>query len=124
MNSSYVNFTGIDNQTEAALKALPADASLRDKVITVLRNIYDPEIPVNIYDLGLIYKLDIQDRDVNIEMTLTTPNCPVADAMPAQVESAIRKIDNIGQVSVRLTWDPPWDMTQLSDEVKLTLGIL
>jgi len=124
MNSSYVNFTGIDNQAEAALKALPADASLQDKVITVLRHIYDPEIPVNIYDLGLIYRLDIQGKDVNIEMTLTTPNCPVADAMPAQVESAVRKIDGIGEVGVRLTWDPPWDMSQLSDEVRLTLGLL
>jgi len=124
MNSSYVNFTGIDNQAEAALKALPADASLQDKVITVLRHIYDPEIPVNIYDLGLIYRLDIQGKDVNIKMTLTTPNCPVADAMPAQVESAVRKIDGIGEVEVRLTWDPPWDMSQLSDEVRLTLGLL
>jgi len=78
----------------------------------------------NIYDLGLIYKLHIRDRDVDIEMTLTTPHCPVADAMPAEVERAIREIDGVGEVKVRLTWDPPWTADRLTDEVKLTLGLL
>lgn len=123
MNRSYISFDGPDN-TEHVLEGLPGDASLHDKVIAVLRNIHDPEIPVNIFDLGLIYQLDIEDKDVTIEMTLTTPHCPVADAMPAQVESAIRKIEGIGQVTVRLTWDPPWDMSKLSDEVRLSLGLL
>lgn len=124
MSRSFVNFETGDKHSDIATTDLPADATLQEKVIAVLRGIYDPEIPVNIYDLGLIYKLDIQGQDVTIDMTLTTPNCPVADAMPAQVESTLSRIDGIGKVSVRLTWDPPWDMSNLSDEVKLTLGIL
>lgn len=123
MKQSFVNFDGGAHQADTPADALPADATLHDKVLAVLRNIYDPEIPVNIYDLGLIYKLDIQGQDVAIDMTLTTPNCPVADAMPAQVKSELGKIEGIGKVSVRLTWDPPWDMSKLSDETRLALGL-
>lgn len=121
MNRSYVQFDTGGDHTDPAL---PTDATLHDKVIAALRSIHDPEIPVNIYDLGLIYKMDIQGQDVAIEMTLTTPNCPVADVMPAQVECTLKEIEGIGKVSVHLTWDPPWTMDKLSDEVKLTLGIL
>ncbi|MBI1424152.1 MAG: DUF59 domain-containing protein [Gammaproteobacteria bacterium] len=121
METRVVNFM---DQSQQGDTSLPADAPLRDKVIAALRRVYDPELPVNIYDLGLIYKLDIQDRDVDVVMTLTTPHCPVAESMPGQVEAAIRTIDEIGKVSVRLTWDPPWTAESLSDEAKLTLGIL
>lgn len=123
MNRLYNNLTSGSEPSNPGDNP-PAANSLQDKVIAVLRNIFDPEIPVNIYDLGLIYRLDIQDQDVAVDMTLTTPNCPVADAMPAQVERALKQIDDIGKVSVRLTWDPPWTPDKLSDEIKLTLGLL
>lgn len=121
MSNAYVHFQGAPEQNTPDL---PDGTSLHDKVVAALRSIYDPELPVNIYDLGLIYKLDIQGRDVGVDMTLTTPNCPVADSLPAQVESVLKRIEGIGKVSVRLTWDPPWNMDMLSDEVKLSLGIL
>ena len=121
MNSSFVNFSPPPGHT---VVDVPADAPLEDKVVAALRSIYDPELPVNLYDLGLIYQLDIQDRDVAVVMTLTTPNCPVAGSMPAQVETVLRQIEGIGKVSVQLTWDPPWSMDRLSDEVKLSLGLL
>ena len=95
-----------------------------DQIIENLKEVYDPEIPVNIYDLGLIYEMDIQGRDVTIVMTLTSPNCPVAGSLPAGVEARLKQIEDIGEVSVKLTWDPPWHMDRLSDEVKLTLGLL
>ena len=103
---------------------LPDDAPLYDKVVMVLKRIYDPELPVNIYDLGLIYEIDIEDNDVSVLMTLTTPNCPVAGSMPAKVECAIRELDEVNEVHVQLTWDPPWSQDRLSDEVKLALGLL
>lgn len=121
MSSAFVNF---GSTPEHGVSELPADASLHDKVIAALRSIYDPELPVNLYDLGLIYELNVQDRDVVVVMTLTTPNCPVAGSMPAQVESVLGQIEGIGKVSVQLTWDPPWNPDMLSDEVKLSLGIL
>lgn len=124
MNRSFVHFQSTEERTDPDETVLPAEAPLQDKVIAALRKVYDPEIPVNIYDLGLIYKLDIQGQDVAVIMTLTTPHCPVADAMPAQVESALKQIEGIGKVSVQLTWEPPWTMDNMTDEVKLTLGLL
>ena len=98
---------------------------LNDAVTQALRGIHDPEIPVNIYDLGLIYRLDIDDDgNVDIRMTLTTPACPGAGSMPGQVECAIQALDEVDDVCVELTWDPPWDSEKLADEVKLTLGLL
>ena len=101
-----------------------SDDMLKAKVIDVLRQIYDPEIPVNIYDLGLIYDISIDGLTVHVRMTLTTPNCPVADSMPNTVQESIRAIDEIDHAIVELTWDPPWDPDQLSDEVRLELGLL
>jgi FeS assembly SUF system protein len=103
---------------------LPDDAPLYDKVVAALKRIYDPELPVNIYDLGLIYNIDIEGNDVSVLMTLTTPNCPVAGSMPAKVECAIRELDQVSDTHVQLTWEPPWSQDCLSDEVKLTLGLL
>ncbi len=123
MSDTVVDFKAHDQQAQAGTE-LPADASLEDRIIAVLRNIYDPELPVNIYDLGLIYDIDIKGRDVDVVMTLTSPNCPVAGSMPAQVECAIKAIDEVDNVCVELSWDPPWDSEKLSDEVKLTLGLL
>ncbi len=101
-----------------------SDDMLKAKVIDVLRQIYDPEIPVNIYDLGLIYDISIDGLTVHVRMTLTTPNCPVADSMPNTVQESISAIDEIDHAIVELTWDPPWDPDQLSDEVRLELGLL
>ena len=94
-------------------------------VISALRNIYDPEIPVNIYDLGLIYNLKIDDdKNVDILMTLTTPNCPVAEDMPGMVQEEISRIEGVGKIQVELTFEPPWSMDNLTDEAKLELGML
>lgn len=123
MKTAVVQFdrSGKQQPQEAAVAE---NASLEQKIIAQLRNIYDPELPVNIYDLGLIYSIAINGRDVDVVMTLTSPNCPVAGSMPAQVECAIKSLDEIDNVCVELTWDPPWDSNRLSDEVKLTLGLL
>ncbi len=94
------------------------------KIIDVLRQIYDPEIPVNIYDLGLIYNIEIEELAATIEMTLTTPNCPVAESMPRSVEEAVKSLDEIDEATVTLTWDPPWSPELLTDEVKLELGLI
>lgn len=95
-----------------------------DEIIKVLQTIYDPELPVNIYDLGLIYNIDIQKNTVHIQMTLTAPGCPVAQTFPQVVEDALKKIAHIEEVHVELVWDPPWDTSRISDETKLKLGIL
>jgi FeS assembly SUF system protein len=104
----------------------PAGAAvLRDNVITALRTIYDPEIPVNIYDLGLIYALDIDgEGHVDLQMTLTTPGCPVAATFPQTVEQRIYEVPGVEEVRVELVWDPPWTMDRLSEETKLQLGLL
>ncbi len=98
---------------------------LEQLIIEILRNIYDPEIPVNIYELGLIYEIKINDDfEVNILMTLTTPNCPVAESMPAEVRKSIAEIQGVKKAEVELTFEPPWDQEMLSDEAKLDLGLL
>ena len=93
-------------------------------VITALQTVYDPEIPVNIYDLGLIYKLQIANSgNVRIEMTLTAPGCPVAGILPQQVADAAASVDGIGEVEVYLVWEPIWDMENISEDAKLALGL-
>jgi len=96
------------------------------KIIAALRSVFDPEIPVNIYDLGLIYNLQIneQTNDVAILMTLTTPNCPVAEDMPVQVQDAVKLVEGVGSVMVELTFEPPWDKEMLSESALLELGLL
>lgn len=98
--------------------------SLYDRVLDALKNIFDPEIPVNIYDLGLIYGLDIDEGHVDVTMTLTTPHCPVAESMPGEVETRVGAVPGVGSVTVSLVWDPPWDPQKMSDEAKLELGML
>ena len=93
-------------------------------IVAALKTVYDPEIPADIYELGLIYKIDVDDaRNVAIEMTLTSPGCPVAGEMPSWVENAVSAIAGVGQVSVTLTFDPPWDKDRMSDEARLLLGM-
>jgi FeS assembly SUF system protein len=97
---------------------------LKDKVIAVLKGCYDPEIPVNIYELGLIYNIDVQPAgDVNILMTLTSPMCPVAESLPPEVEQKVRDIPEVKNVKVELTWDPPWSAEKMSEAAKLQLNM-
>tara|TARA_B100001559_G_scaffold187590_1_gene157008 strand:+ start:253 stop:576 length:324 start_codon:yes stop_codon:yes gene_type:complete len=99
-------------------------SDLKEKVIKEIKKIYDPEIPVNIYELGLIYKIEIIDeKKVNIDMTLTTPNCPVADSLPKMVKNNILKIEGISDVNLNLVWDPPWTKDKMSEAAKLELNL-
>ena len=84
---------------------------LKEKVITEIKKIYDPEIPVNIYELGLIYDIKIKDKDVQVKMTLTTPNCPVAESLPKEVKDSIMELKEVNKVDLNLVWDPPWDLS-------------
>lgn len=98
---------------------------LEDKVINVLREIYDPEIPVNVYDLGLIYEVSFDgDNNLTIDMTLTSPNCPVAESLPKEVEDKTAEVDGVTSSRVNITFDPPWDKDMMSEEAKLELGFL
>jgi len=98
---------------------------LREPVIAALRTVHDPEIPVNIYDIGLVYDIDVDDDGgVSIEMTLTSPACPVAEILPAQVEAAVREVDGVTRAGVKLVWDPPWSPDLMSEAAKLELGFL
>lgn len=100
-------------------------SDLYEAVIEALKEIYDPEIPVNIYDLGLIYDVEITpDHHAKVKMTLTTPHCPVAESMPGEVELRIGAVPGIGDAEVELVWDPPWDPQKMTDEAKLELGML
>ena len=99
--------------------------NLKDQVITEIKKIYDPEIPVNIYELGLIYDIMInEDFDVKIMMTLTTPNCPVAETLPVDVEEKVKTVEGVNDVKVEITFEPAWSQDLMSDEAKLELGIL
>lgn len=112
--------TPIDEQDLAG-----REDKLRENVVAALRTIYDPEIPVNILDLGLIYMLDIDDQgNVEIEMTLTAPACPVAGEFPGVVEARVAEVPGVNSVHVELVWEPPWSIDSLSEEVRLELGIL
>ena len=109
--------------TSPPLSQAELDA-LTDKLIDRLKSVYDPEIPVDIYELGLVYKVDVSDdRDVAIDMTLTAPGCPVAGEMPGWVEDAVREIPEVRSVKVDLVFDPPWDPSRMSDEAKLQLNM-
>jgi FeS assembly SUF system protein len=106
--------------------ALPADevARLTDEIIAALKTVYDPEIPADIYELGLIYKVDIaDDRKVTVDMTLTTPNCPSAAELPNMVENAVATVPGVGEVAVNVVWDPPWDQSRMSDEARVALNM-
>jgi FeS assembly SUF system protein len=106
--------------------AIPEEelARLTDDVIAALKTVYDPEIPSDIYELGLIYRIDIADnRAVTVEMTLTTPNCPSAQELPMMVENAVASVAGVGEVKVDIVWDPPWDPSRMSDEARAVLNM-
>lgn len=110
----------------APAPAIPSDeiARLTDDITAALKTVYDPEIPVDIYELGLVYKVDIEDdRQVNIDMTLTAPGCPVAGDMPGWVENAVSAVPGISGVKVNLVFDPPWDHSRMSDEARVALNM-
>jgi FeS assembly SUF system protein len=110
----------------ATTTSLPADeiARLTDEIVNALKTVYDPEIPADIYELGLIYKVDIEDdRAVTVDMTLTTPNCPSAAELPSMVENAVASVPGVGPVKVNLVWDPPWDQSRMSDEARAVLNM-
>lgn len=106
--------------------SIPAEEleQLTADIVAALKTVYDPEIPADIYELGLIYRIDVDDaRNVAIEMTLTAPGCPVAGEMPVWVENAVASVAGVGQVSVKLTFDPPWEQSRMSDEARLALNM-
>ena len=97
---------------------------IKNQVIEEIKKIYDPEIPVNIYELGLIYKIKVDEANrVNIDMTLTSPNCPVADSLPKEVKDSIMKIKGVSDVNLNLVWEPPWDKDRMSEAAKLELNL-
>jgi FeS assembly SUF system protein len=113
-------------RTDIASSALsPAElGDFTTKLVTALKTVYDPEIPVDIYELGLIYKVDVADnKDITVDMTLTAPNCPVAGEMPGMVKSALEKIEGVGAITVNMTFDPPWTPERMSEEAKLELNM-
>ncbi|MEP2829593.1 MULTISPECIES: SUF system Fe-S cluster assembly protein [Alphaproteobacteria] len=129
--SENADTVGTDEKPHAAeaaeqVSAIPAEEleQLTDDIIAAMKTVYDPEIPVDIYELGLIYKVDISDdRDVLIDMTLTAPGCPVAGTMPIMVEDAVRTVEGVGDVRVNMTFDPPWDPSRMSDEARVALNM-
>jgi FeS assembly SUF system protein len=97
---------------------------LKEQIVSEIKKIYDPEIPVNIYELGLIYKIEIKEaKKVNIDMTLTSPNCPVAESLPRMVKDNILKLDGVDDVNLNLVWDPPWTKDKMSEAAKLELNL-
>ncbi len=99
-------------------------SDIKNKVVEEIKKIYDPEIPVNIYELGLIYKIEVDNKNiVNIDMTLTSPNCPVAESLPNEVKNNIMKIEGVSDVNLNLVWEPPWDKDKMSEAAKLELNL-
>ena len=99
-------------------------SDIKNKVIEAIKKVYDPEIPVNIYELGLIYKIEVDEKNkVNIDMTLTSPNCPVAESLPQEVKDNIMKVEGVSEVKLNLVWEPPWSQDKMSEAAKLELNL-
>jgi FeS assembly SUF system protein len=116
----------VEQAADGQDSALPAGEieRLTGEIVAALKTVYDPEIPADIYELGLIYKVDIaDDRKVTVDMTLTTPNCPSAAELPAMVENAVASVPGVGEVKVSVIWDPPWDPSRMSDEARVALNM-
>ena len=123
MNETPTDQTELESQPTAASE-IESVTDLRESVVEALKTVYDPEIPVNIYELGLVYKIDITEEDhVLVEMTLTSPACPVAGTLPGEVESKVRSVSGGQEATVELVWDPPWDTGKMSEAAQLQLGI-
>ncbi len=118
----------LPNKNNSYYRELPVTKNVskvleKDDVISCIKTVMDPEIPVNLYDLGLIYSIKIQDNNVSVEMTLTNPNCPVAGQMPENVGKSIEKLDNLNSIQVKLVWSPTWNKNMMSEDAKLALDI-
>jgi len=99
-------------------------SDIKNRVIEAVKKIFDPEIPVNIYELGLIYKIEVDEKNkINIDMTLTSPNCPVAESLPKEVKENIKKVEGVSDVNLNLVWEPPWDKDKMSEAAKLELNL-
>lgn len=123
---SEIEPTEVEQTAKAEASAIPSDelARLTDNITAALKTVFDPEIPVDIYELGLIYKVDVDDdRNVTIEMTLTAPGCPVAGDMPGWVQNAVGAIEGVNDVKVNLVFEPPWDQSRMSDEARVALNM-
>ena len=101
----------------------PNHSALMDKVVEKLKAVYDPEIPVDIYELGLIYDVRIGNKKISLDMTLTSPHCPVAESLPMEVRRSVEEIPEVEEVEVKIVWDPPWDKTKMSESAKLELNL-
>jgi FeS assembly SUF system protein len=126
MNDDAKTPTETSLALEASASTLPETelARMTDDIVTALKTVFDPEIPADIYELGLIYKIDVaDDRAVTVDMTLTTPNCPSAQELPAMVENAVASVAGVGPVKVNIVWDPPWDASRMSDEARSVLNM-
>jgi len=118
--------TSVGPHTPKIESAIPGEelARLSDDIVAALKTVYDPEIPADIYELGLIYKVDIaDDRAVTVDMTLTSPNCPAAGELPGNVENAVASVQGVGPVKVNVTFEPPWDQSRMSDEARVALNL-
>ena len=116
----------VEQAADGQGSALPAEEieRLTTDIVAALKTVYDPEIPADIYELGLIYKVDLKDdRSVDVMMTLTTPNCPAAGELPTMVENAVASVPGVGEVKVNVIWDPPWDPSRMSDEARVVLNM-
>ncbi|MEO1104187.1 MAG: SUF system Fe-S cluster assembly protein [Pseudomonadota bacterium] len=123
MDAVADNTIEADAEQESAIPEEELDRITQD-IIAALKTVYDPEIPVDIYELGLIYRVDIEDdRAIKVDMTLTAPGCPVAGEMPGWVENAIGTVEGVGEVSVNMVFDPPWDPSRMSDEARVALDM-
>ena len=136
MNPDFDNFDNkpqepSDGADPVTLAAVPGSSlapeeldRLSDAIVAALKTVFDPEIPADIYELGLIYKVDVDDdRNVTVDMTLTSPGCPVAGEMPGWVENAVSAVEGVGQVKVNLTFEPPWDVSRMSEEARVALNM-
>ena len=101
----------------------PNHSGLMDKIVEKLKSVFDPEIPVDIYELGLIYDVRIENKKISLDMTLTSPHCPVAESLPMEVRRAVESIPEVEEVDVKIVWDPPWDKTKMSESAKLELNL-
>ena len=115
----------LSGETESEPAGVAANEEVKDRIVDALKSIYDPEIPVDIYELGLIYDVEVsEDGDALVTMTLTTPHCPVAESLPNEVELRVLSVPGVRDAEVKLVWDPPWDPSRMSDEARLELGML
>ncbi len=114
-----------DADEQARRERLAEVGALGERIIEALRTVYDPEIPVNIYELGLVYRIDVEDDNtVVVDMTLTSPHCPVAESLPGEVEARVREVEGVKDCRVNIVWDPPWNPSMMTEEAQLELGLI